>query len=468
MPDIPLSEAAERVVGEARSEAQRLGHEFIGSEHLLLGLLRSSDLAQASLDAVAVDRGALITVLEQGQRRVRVRDDAPQAEGVPLSSHARRLLDAGSAGAGPVEAQLLLAALADRRSTLTRHLADKGIEPGRVMEEVARRAGVPVPTISAAPTPRRERQPVQKTVPPPDADEDDVAPSPSLAQEPRARREKPSSQQRAPQEKPQQPERPARERPPRPERGRDRERGEARASRNERRADVPDREVAVERRAPSVGKLAPRPKPRIPWLRLALLLALPLSIAFNQLGMSPTLIFITACLGVLPLAGYMGEATEQLSSRTGPTLGGLLNATFGNAAELIIAMIALRAGLVELVKASITGSILGNLLLILGLSIVAGGISREQLKFNRTSARRERRHARLAIVSLVFPALFKYSHPEPTSRIDGAASRRGRRGRPARSPTRHRSCFRSRPIGVSWGARRTRSRGSAGAWGARC
>ena len=71
-------------------------------------------------------------------------------------------------------------------------------------------------------------------------------------------------------------------------------------------------------------------------------------------------VFITACLGVLPLAGLMGEATEQLAERTGPTIGGLLNATFGNAAELIIAIVALRAGLVDLVKASITGSILGQ------------------------------------------------------------------------------------------------------------
>ena len=84
-------------------------------------------------------------------------------------------------------------------------------------------------------------------------------------------------------------------------------------------------------------------------------------------------VFSTACLGVLPLAGYMGEATEHLAHRTGPTIGGLLNATFGNAAELIISLVALQAGLVGLVKASITGSILGNLLLILGLSLVVGG-----------------------------------------------------------------------------------------------
>ena len=92
-------------------------------------------------------------------------------------------------------------------------------------------------------------------------------------------------------------------------------------------------------------------------------------------------VFFTACLGVLPLAGYMGEATEHLAHRTGPTIGGLLNATFGNAAELIIAIVALRAGLVDLVKASITGSILGNLLLILGLAMIAGGLNRRRTAF---------------------------------------------------------------------------------------
>jgi Ca2+:H+ antiporter len=121
-------------------------------------------------------------------------------------------------------------------------------------------------------------------------------------------------------------------------------------------------------------------------------------------------VFVTACLGVLPLAGIMGEATEHLAHRTGPTIGGLLNATFGNAAELIIAIVALRAGLVDLVKASITGSILGNLLLIMGLAIVVGGIERKELRFNRTSAGMSAGMLCLAVVGLVFPALFHSLH----------------------------------------------------------
>lgn len=108
----------------------------------------------------------------------------------------------------------------------------------------------------------------------------------------------------------------------------------------------------------------------------------------------------------------MGEATEHLSQRTGPTIGGLLNATFGNAAELIIAIVALRAGLVDLVKASITGSVLGNLLLIMGLAIVAGGTKQHRLRFNRTSVGMSAGMLCLAVVALVFPALFHAVHPE--------------------------------------------------------
>jgi Ca2+:H+ antiporter len=154
----------------------------------------------------------------------------------------------------------------------------------------------------------------------------------------------------------------------------------------------------------------------ISW-RLVLLLAVPVSVVLGYVLHAPAVwVFLTACLGVLPLAGYMGEATEHLAHRTGPTIGGLLNATFGNAAELIIAIVALRAGLVELVKASITGSILGNLLLILGLAIIAGGTKRDQLKFNRTSAGMSAGMLALSVVSLVFPALFHGLHPEAAAR----------------------------------------------------
>jgi Ca2+:H+ antiporter len=150
---------------------------------------------------------------------------------------------------------------------------------------------------------------------------------------------------------------------------------------------------------------------------LILLAALPASLILDRMHAPALAVFATACLGVLPLAGYMGEATEHLAHRTGPMIGGLLNATFGNAAELIISIVALRAGLVPLVKASITGSILGNLLLIMGLALVAGGITRSELRFNRTTAGMSAGMLALAVVALVLPALFHALHPESAARL---------------------------------------------------
>lgn len=166
------------------------------------------------------------------------------------------------------------------------------------------------------------------------------------------------------------------------------------------------------------GRMPSGRSSRRPSWRLVLLLAVPLSLLLQYVFHAPALpVFVAACLGVLPLAGYMGEATEHLAHRTGPMIGGLLNATFGNAAELIISIVALRAGLVGLVKASITGSILGNLLLILGLALVAGGLRRSELRFNRTSAGMNAGMLALAVVALVLPALFHALHPEHTARL---------------------------------------------------
>jgi Ca2+:H+ antiporter len=100
-----------------------------------------------------------------------------------------------------------------------------------------------------------------------------------------------------------------------------------------------------------------------------LLLAVPFAILADLLHWSPLVVFISSAIAIIPLAGFIGKATEALAQYTGPRLGGLLNATLGNAAELIITIVAVREGLLELVKASITGSILGNLLLVLGMSI---------------------------------------------------------------------------------------------------
>ncbi len=142
-----------------------------------------------------------------------------------------------------------------------------------------------------------------------------------------------------------------------------------------------------------------------------LLLAVPVSWVLGWLAAPPLAVFVVSGLAVVPLAAEMGEATETLARRAGPTLGGFLNATFGNAAELIVAVVALRAGLLDLVKASLTGSILGNLLLILGLALVAGGRRRPTVTFNRTAAGMSGAMLLLAVVGLVIPALFAMNHP---------------------------------------------------------
>ena len=120
-------------------------------------------------------------------------------------------------------------------------------------------------------------------------------------------------------------------------------------------------------------------------------------------------IFITAAVSIVPLAGIIGLGTDELAHRSGPGWGGFLNATFGNAAELIIAVVALRQGHVELVKASISGSIVGNLLIVLGLSFFVGGLGRRSQKFNRTTATNTAAMLYLAVVALVMPAVFDLS-----------------------------------------------------------
>src|SRR4026207_2566994 len=137
--------------------------------------------------------------------------------------------------------------------------------------------------------------------------------------------------------------------------------------------------------------MSPMPRPLLlrtlteSWLNV-LLLAAPVSLVLRwQYGVS-LWVFATAALSLVPAAGLIGTATEHLARRSGPTLGGFLNATFGNAAELIIAIVALRANHTEIVKASITGSIIGNLLLVFGLSCLVGGIKNGRQKFNKLSA----------------------------------------------------------------------------------
>jgi Ca2+:H+ antiporter len=140
-----------------------------------------------------------------------------------------------------------------------------------------------------------------------------------------------------------------------------------------------------------------------------LLVFAPLAIVADLLGASPVLVFASASLGVVPLAGLVGEATEELAVRTGPRLGGLLNATLGNAAELIITIFAIRAGLLELVKASITGSILGNLLLVMGFSILLGGLKNGTQYFDRSRAGLNGTMLILVVIAFLVPSLFGHA-----------------------------------------------------------
>ena len=137
-----------------------------------------------------------------------------------------------------------------------------------------------------------------------------------------------------------------------------------------------------------------------------LLLAAPASWVAEAMAPDTVTVFILAAISLIPLAGIIGLGTEELAHRAGPGVGGFLNATFGNAAELIIAIVALHGGHVELVKASITGSIVGNLLLVLGASFFVGGLGRTTQKFHRTTATNTATMLFLAVVALVMPAVF--------------------------------------------------------------
>jgi Ca2+:H+ antiporter len=139
-----------------------------------------------------------------------------------------------------------------------------------------------------------------------------------------------------------------------------------------------------------------------------LLLFIPVAIGLEFLAPERhLLVFATSSLAILPLAGWMGRATEQLAERMGEGVGGLLNATFGNAAELIIALAALRAGLHDVVKASIVGSIVGNILLVLGAAMLAGGLRRPEQHFNPAGARSQATMLTLAAIALILPAAFQ-------------------------------------------------------------
>jgi Ca2+:H+ antiporter len=149
---------------------------------------------------------------------------------------------------------------------------------------------------------------------------------------------------------------------------------------------------------------------------------IPLAIALELTHASASVIFATSAAGVIPTAALMGRATEELAARSGPGIGGLLNVTFGNAPELIIAFFALNAGLQEVVKASLVGSILGNILLVMGAAMLVGGLKRERQRFDRTAANTQSLMLMLACVALIMPAIYELviggRLPSPTEKSE--------------------------------------------------
>lgn len=368
--------AASRVLAAAAAEARRLGSDAVGAEHILLSLLQEEPTT-ALLDTLGIAPATAAERLASGSRRPRTRggDEPPVERELAYTSHARRILDLATREAAERKSDLtaehlLLAAFHEPRGALAKLLAEAAVPPAQARTELLRSLGEP-------PQPAADRPP-----------------KPSTADRPRPERAERKARPVA---------RPAAQASPAPKR----------PGAEPIRADTPPSPLPA-----SHPRILPhlRKQPSVwgPVSRRVMLLAVPAALAAEYLLHSPAVvIFGLSCLAVLPLAGFMGDATEHLSARTGPTIGGLLNATFGNAAELIIAIVALQAGLVDLVKASITGSIIGNLLLILGLSLVAGGVRRSELKFNRTTAGMSATMLAAAVVGLVFPALFHATHVEP-------------------------------------------------------
>ena len=146
---------------------------------------------------------------------------------------------------------------------------------------------------------------------------------------------------------------------------------------------------------------------------------LPLAIALDLADAAPLIVFSASVLGVIPTAAAMGKATEELAARSGPGIGGLLNVTFGNAPELIIAFFALERGLQEVVKASVVGSVLSNVLLVMGMSMLVGGLKRDEQTYDPRAASAQAGMLLLASIALIMPAVFQLVHggglPSPTA-----------------------------------------------------
>jgi len=146
------------------------------------------------------------------------------------------------------------------------------------------------------------------------------------------------------------------------------------------------------------------------WM-LLLLVCVPTSILMSIWGASPPLVFLSAALAIVPLAGLMGTATEELAKHLGSATGGLLNATFGNATELVITLVAVRANELDVARASITGSIVGNILLVLGLAVFLGGLKYKKQVFSQDVAGVHTVMLVLAVIAICTPSMFVHTLP---------------------------------------------------------
>ncbi|HEY4321146.1 MAG TPA: calcium/proton exchanger [Gemmatimonadales bacterium] len=359
----------------ATEQGTELGSTFVGSEHLFLAwlLVASGPAHEAALAAgITPDTFRALIIAKQPPARA-----AGNAEESGLSSHAQRVMTL----AGEIAAEdsrdvagvddVLLALIREPRGAVARALTEAKLKPSQLRAMVR---------------PRSPKRPSREK-----------PAAPAVAAAPIALDEPP-------------PERPRRERapaPPLPPKEK-----KDRARRDPETDDIPLSRAPERPRLPPPAKPAPL-SPVIPveaptrqwsWLWL-LLIAIPVSIWLHLTGGDPTWIFVTACLGIVPLASLMATATDHVAERSGATVGALLNAGFGNATELIVAIFALRAGYIDLVKASLVGSILGNLLLILGLSFFVGGLRSKTLYFDRTAAGASGVMLALAAAGLVIPSM---------------------------------------------------------------
>jgi Ca2+:H+ antiporter len=362
----------------AAEHAAALESDFVGTEHLFLAwLTTASGPIFDACSAAGLSADAFKELLAKSKPKRRGAGSPAGAGLGTLSSQAQRVMDlaqeiATEAGRDPGTADdVVLAMLREPRGAVARALTEFDLKPSKLRALVRDRPAPRKqerPAAEAAPAAPRERAPKAATPPPPKEGA----------------------------------------RPARATRG-DESRADAR---RDARVPTPPVVPAAEPESAAVMPRLDKHSSRGFSPLAVLYLAIPVAIWLYLTDGPPAATFIAACLGVLPLAGLMGTATEQIAERTGPTLGGLLNATFGNAAELIIALAALRAGYLELVRASITGSILGNLLLILGLALIAGGTKKSMLRFNRTNAGMSAAMLALAVAGLVFPTLFHATHPD--------------------------------------------------------